>query len=199
MDEIASVRANARMWFGAFLVATFGTAALLKTGILHGWAGMALFAASFLLLIPMVRSIERARAAVGANSPAMRNYNRRMIVASLSYVALLLAGAAVARYYAPPAAVRILLALAVAAPVLFMIRAVALLLKEERDEYLRMRFVQQSLIAMGFVLTVSTLYGFLNVFDLAPRLDAYLVMPLWGVGLGIGAVYNKLTLGSGGC
>lgn len=196
MDE-RSARINSRLWLGAFLVAAFGTGALFKAGVLRGWPGMAIFAASFLLLIPMARSIERARVAVGANSSAMRRYNRRMIIASLSYVALLLAGASVAQRYAPPVAVRVLLALVVAAPVLLMIRAMALLLKEQSDEYLRMWTVQQSLIATGFVLTVSTLYGFLNVFDVAPRLDAYLIVPLWGVGLGIGAVYNKITLGGG--
>lgn len=199
MDETVSARTNSRLWVGAFLIATFGTGALLKMGVLRGWPGMAIFAASFLLLIPMIRSLESAGAARGFNSPAIRNYDRRMIAASLSYVVLLLAGASVARYYAPPVAVRVLLALLVAAPVLLMIRAVALLIREQHDEYLRMWTVQQSLIAMAVVLSVSTLYGFLNVFDVAPRLDAYLIVPLWGLGLGIGAVYNKLTLGSGAC
>jgi hypothetical protein len=191
MDEITSARTNSRLWIGAFLVATFGTAALAKTGVIPGWPGMALFAASFLLLIPLVRSAERARAACGISSNAMREYNRRMIFAALAYVALLLGGVAIARHYAPPAAVRIVLAVAAAAPILFMIRAMALLLKEERDEYLRMRMVEQSLVATGIVLAVATLYGFLNAFDLAPRVDAYLAVPLWGIGLGIGRLLQR--------
>jgi hypothetical protein len=67
----------------------------------------------------------------------------------------------------------------------------ALLLKEERDEYLRMRMVEQSLVATGIVLAVATLYGFLNAFDLAPRVDAYLAVPLWGIGLGIGRLLQR--------
>jgi hypothetical protein len=191
MNEITSARTNARLWIGAFLVGTFGTATLAKTGVIPGWPGMALFAASFLLLIPLVRSAERARAACGISSDAMRQYNRRMIFAAFAYVALLLGGVEIAQHFAPPAAVRVVLAIAAAAPILLMIRAMALLLKEERDEYLRLRMVEQSLIATGIVLAVATLYGFLNVFDLAPRVDAYLAVPLWGIGLGIGRLLQR--------
>lgn len=191
MDAFTSPRANSRLWLGTYLVAAFGTGALFRAGIVPGWPGVALFAASFLLLVPLVRSVERAQAASGCASAAMRSYNRRMILSSLAYVGLLLLGVAVASYYAPPAPVRILLAIAVALPILLMIRAMALLLREERDEYLRMRIVEQSLIATGFLLVACSLYGFLNVFDLAPRLDAYLVVPVWAVGLGIGRLFQR--------
>jgi len=191
MDAFTSPRANSRLWLGSYLVAAFGTGALFRAGIVPGWPGVALFAASFLLLIPLVRSVERAQAASGCASAAMRSYNRRMMLASLAYVGLLLLGVAVASYYAPPAPVRILLAIAVALPILLMVRAMAVLLREERDEYLRMRIVEQSLIATGFLLVACSLYGFLNVFDLAPRLDAYLVVPVWAVGLGIGRLFQR--------
>jgi hypothetical protein len=189
MDDIK--RINSRFWVAAYLIACFGSAALLKSGTLTGWPGWALFAASFMLLIPLVRSVERAQQACGVNSVAMRTYNRRMIVASLAYVVLLLGAVAVARYFWPPAPVRVLLAVAAALPVMFMIRAMGLLIKEERDEYLRMRIVEQSLIATGFLLAATTLYGFLNAFELAPRLDAYLAVPVWALGLGIGRLFQK--------
>jgi len=104
---------------------------------------------------------------------------------------LLFACMAVARSYSPPLAIRVLLALAVAVPVLFMIRAMTLLLKEETDEYLRMRFVNQSLIATGFMLSIATLYGFLNAFDVAPRVDAWAAFPLWAIGLGVGRLFQR--------
>ena len=72
-----------------------------------------------------------------------------------------------------------------------MIWAMGLLLREESDEYLRARLVQQSLIATGFMLTVATLYGFLNTFDVAPRVDAWAVFPLWALGLGLGRIFQK--------
>src|SRR3569833_2271122 len=151
MDTITSPRTNSRLWLGAYLVAAFGTGWLFKTGVVPGWPGVALLAASFLLLIPLVRSVERAQAAGGCTSPAMRAYNRRMIVASLTYVAVLLAGVTVAARFAPPVPVRLLLAILVALPALMMVRAMAQLLREERDEYLRMRIVEQTLIATGFL------------------------------------------------
>ncbi|WP_458389175.1 hypothetical protein [Sphingomonas sp. F9_3S_D5_B_2] len=187
----ASTRAQSRLWIGAFLVATFGSGALVRAGVVPGWPGLALFAASFLLLFPLVRSVERAQAAAGCSSNAMRAYNRRIIVASFAYVALLLGGVAIGRYYPTPPAVRLLLAVVVSVPILFMIRAMALLLREEQDEYLRMRIVHQSLIATGFLLTAGTVYGFLNAFDLAPRIDAYFVVPVWGLGLGVGRLFQR--------
>ena len=186
-----SPRSNTRLWIGAYLAATFGTAILAKTGIVPGWPGMALFAASFLLLIPLARSVQRAQAVTGCTSAAMRAYTRRVLIAAFSYVILLLAGMAVARTYAPPIAARVVMALAVAVPVLFMIRAMALLLREETDEYLRMRVVNQSLVATGFLLTIATLYGFLNAFDVAPRVDAWAAVPLWAIGLGVGRLFQR--------
>ena len=191
MTDQVSPRTTVRLWLGAYLIATFGTALLMKKAIVPGWPGVALFLASFLLLVPLVRSAERAQAACGFTSKAMRTYNRRVLVAGMSYVVVLFGSMGIARYFDPPALVRVVLAIAAALPVLFIIRAMALLLREETDEYLRMRLVEQSLIATGILLTVATLYGFLNAFDLAPRIDAWAVVPLWAVGLGIGRFFRK--------
>jgi cation transport ATPase len=191
MTEQTSPQVATRLWIGAYLVATFGTAALARTGVVPGWPGVALFLASFLLLYPLMRSVERAQSARGCASKAMRTYNRRVMIASTAYVAALLAGVGIARYYDPPAMVRIILAIVVALPVIFMIRAMALLLRDETDEYLRSRIVEQSLIATGILLTAATLYGFLNTFDLAPRVDSWAAVPLWALGLGIGRLFRK--------
>lgn len=191
MTTISSVKANARFWAIAYLAATFGAGALFKSGMLPGWWGVALFAASFLLLIPLSRSVQRAQAESGNSSPAMRAYTRRVLIAGFTYILMLLAGMAIARLYTPPVVVRVVLAVGVAVPVLFMIRAMALLLQEESDEYLRMRIVNQSLVATGFMLTIATLYGFLNAFDVAPRVDAWAAFPLWAVGLGVGRLFQR--------
>jgi hypothetical protein len=191
MIDQVSPRATVRLWLSAYLIATFGTALLMKQGIIPGWPGIALFIASFLLLVPLVRSVERAQAACGFTSKAMRVYNRRVLVAGLTYVVVLFGSMGIARYFDPPALVRVVLAIAAALPVLFIIRAMALLLREETDEYLRTRLVEQSLIATGILLVVATLYGFLNAFDLAPRVDAWAAVPLWAVGLGIGRFFQK--------
>lgn len=179
-----------RWWVAAFLVATFGIGALKATGVLTGAISTVLFLASFLLIIPMVRANQKAMAARGIKSEAMTRYSRRFAIASLAYVALFFGAMWTARMTDPGLAVRIVLAMVAALPVIFMIRAMALLLKEEDDEYLRSRLVEQSLIATGVLLTVATLYGFLNAFDVAPRLDAWVAFPLWAVGLGVARLFQ---------
>lgn len=76
--------------------------------------------------------------------------------------------------------------------------AIGRLIVEEQDEFIRMLIVRQSLIATGFALSISTIYGFLNSFDLAPHLDAYWTTVLWFAGLGVGAAANKLQYGAWG-
>lgn len=191
MTSAASSANLAKFWIAIYLIATFGSGIALKVGITRGWAGWILFIASFLLIVPLVRATQRAQSACGLNSKAMRSYNRRVLVASLIYVVLLCSGIWIAGYYQPPALARVVLAAAAAAPIIFIVRAMALLLKEETDEYIRMRLVEQSLFATGFLLTVATLYGFLNVFDLAPRIDAWAVMPVWTLGLGVARFFQK--------
>ena len=71
------------------------------------------------------------------------------------------------------------------------------LLVEETDEYVRMVLVRQSLIATGFTLSIVTIYGFFENFGLAGHVDAFYVAVLWFVGLGVGALVNRVTLGSG--
>ena len=192
MTGVAQTPAStSRWWVAAFLIGTFGTGALKAAAILTGPVSTALFLASFLLIIPMVRANQREMAARGCQSAAMTRYTRRFMVASLSYVALFFAAMWIARTTEPVLAARIVLALIAALPVMFMIRAMALLLKEEQDEYLRSRHIQQSLVATGVLLTAATLYGFLNAFDVAPRIDAWAAFPVWAVGLGLGRLFQK--------
>lgn len=76
--------------------------------------------------------------------------------------------------------------------------AIGRLIVEEQDEFIRMLIIRQSLIATGFALSISTVYGFLNSFELAPHIDAYWTTILWFAGLGVGAVANKLQYGAWG-
>ena len=76
--------------------------------------------------------------------------------------------------------------------------AIGRLIVEEQDEFIRMLIIRQSLIATGFALSISTVYGFLNSFELAPHIHAYWTTILWFAGLGVGAVANKLQYGAWG-
>jgi len=72
------------------------------------------------------------------------------------------------------------------------------LLIEETDEFQRLLLVRQSLVATAFALSIATAWGFLEAVDLVQHVDAYYIAILWFMGLGIGALVNRLTLGAGG-
>ena len=57
--------------------------------------------------------------------------------------------------------------------------------------------VRQSLVASGFALSIATIWGFLESFDLVDHIDSYYVAVLWFGGLGLGSCVNKLTFGRG--
>jgi hypothetical protein len=59
--------------------------------------------------------------------------------------------------------------------------------------------VRQTLWASAFTLSVATTWGFLDNFGLVGHVDGYWVAVCWFFGLGLGGIYNKLTLGDGGC
>ena len=47
---------------------------------------------------------------------------------------------------------------------------------------------------------MATIWGFLESFGLVGHVDGYCIAVVWFFGLGLGAIYNKLTLGaSAGC
>ena len=92
-----------------------------------------------------------------------------------------------------------LVAILPALPIIGIFAAIGRYLVEERDEYVRMLMVRQTLWASGFALSAATVWGFLESFNVAGHVDAYYIAVVWFFGLGIGAVINKLTLGEGGC
>ena len=124
----------------------------------------------------------------------MRRYLVRLAVSMTAYIltlalALRFVGGGIVT--GPPA---YLLALLPGLSVAGVFWAVGRLMIEEQDEYLRMIFVRQSLVATGFTLSIVTMWGFLENFDLVPHVDAFYVAILWFFGLGVGSCYNWLTL-----
>ena len=72
------------------------------------------------------------------------------------------------------------------------------LIVEERDEFFRMLYVRQMLVATGLALTAAAVWGFLETYMPVPHIRAFWWPTIWCVGLGIGAIYNKLTMGTFG-
>lgn len=188
MDEASDGR---RMLWG--LVAGEAAAvALLLAALIRfelGWPGViALVAVVAAFTIAIVRVGERRAVAEGNASPAMRRYNRRMLAASALYVVGLLVAIWAHDSLALPSIAAFLFALAPSIGVLMMIAAMGRLIVEESDEYLRHRYVRSALFGLGTLLTIATLWGFFEQFDLVPHAPAWLAVPLFALGLALAQI-----------
>ena len=203
MDALAlknGSKRTAMLWAVAFVVATGVAAGLVGTGRLGTIETLVTIAVPMLLLIPMVRSAERMQAAAGCATPAMRAYNRRCLTMSFAYVLALFLAIGVTDRLNITGPLLWLLALLPAIPIIGIVWAMARLLIEETDEYQRLRMVRASLVATGLVLVSSTLWGFFEMFGLAPHLWLWAVFPVWAIGLGVGQLVNRFVFGqTGGC
>jgi hypothetical protein len=127
---------------------------------------------------------------------AVKRYNRRVIWLSLLYGAFLIAAVYGFRHELLHGAAAYVAAVLPALPIIGIFGAIGRYLVEEQDEYVRMLMVRQTLWASGFALSVATVWGFLESFELVDHVEAYYVAVLWFGGLGLGACINKLTLGA---
>jgi drug/metabolite transporter (DMT)-like permease len=129
-----------------------------------------------------------------------RRYAWRVFTASAGYVVTLLAAVLLIEKRGldgPPAVVLALLPAVCVAGIFW---AMARLLVEEQDEYMRTLLVRQLLVASGLMLTVATFWGFLEQFGFVPHVPAWYAILVFFIGQCIGALVNKLTLGdAGGC
>ena len=134
-------------------------------------------------------------------SPAIRRYMIRLAVLMSLYVILIFAVGWTFRHSDIAGIPAVALAITPALPIIGVFWAVMRLLVEENDEFIRMLQVRQCLFATGFCLTVMTIWEFLQNYDIVPAGNGgFGAAFFWFVGLGLGAVYNKLTMGTiGSC
>ena len=132
-------------------------------------------------------------------SPAWARYNWRVVILSALYAAFLIAAVYGFKHQLVPAALKYPVAILPALPIIGIFGAMGRYLVEEQDEYVRMLMVRQILWASAFTLSIATVWGFLDNFELVGHADGYWIVILWFFGLGLGGIYNKLTLGEPGC
>ena len=134
------------------------------------------------------------------HSPAWKRYNRRLIWLSLLYAITLLGATYGFKHKLLTGGVAYMAAILPALAIIGIFGAMGRYLVEEQDEYVRMLLVRQSLWASAFALSIATVWGFLESFGLAGHIEAFYIAVVWFFGLGLGSIYNRLTLGSGaGC
>lgn len=129
----------------------------------------------------------------------MRRYVIRIAALMTFYLVTLFLASAAFRAHLVSGPAAYVLAVVPALPVIGVFWAVMRLLIEEPDEFIRMLMVRQSLVATGFCLTIMTVWEFLQNFDLVPPGNGgFGAAFFWFMGLGVGALYNRLTAGSVG-
>ena len=131
-----------------------------------------------------------------ARSTAWKRYNWRVVWLSLIYAAFLIAAVYGFKHAMIPAAFKYLVAVLPALPIIGIFGAMGRYLVEEQDEYVRMLMVRQTLWASAITLSLATIWGFLESFELVSHIDAYYVSVVWFSGLGLGACINRVMLGS---
>jgi hypothetical protein len=187
------------VWAAAFVVGMGIAGGVINSVHLGLLGSFAVALVPMMLLIPMVRSAERAQLALGCATPATQRYNRRMLVVSFGYLLALFVTIGVTQRFEVHGPLLWVMALLPTIPILGMILAMGRLLVEETDEYQRMRIVRASLVATGLVLGLASLWGFLEMFNLVPHIWMWAVFPVWAIGLGIGQIANRWLFGEPGC
>ena len=134
-----------------------------------------------------------------AMSKPFRRYNMRVVWLSLLYSAFLIGAVYSFKHELLSGFAAYAAAILPALPVIGIFAAIGRYLVEEQDEYVRMLMVRKILWASGFTLSLATIWGFLDNFQLVGHIDGYWIIVVWFFGLGIGGVVNKLTLGAAGC
>jgi hypothetical protein len=171
------------------LGALYVFAALHPTGL---WAALTVAAPVLALGWMLTVVLRQRRAKACETSPAQRAYLRRFLPMMLLYVVILFGAVWLQDRIKPAGPLAILLAILPALPLIGVIWALGRLVIEEQDEYLRSLVVRQFMIATGFMLIVTSIWGFLDAFDQVPHVPMFWAFIIWCVGLGIGTLVNEM-------
>jgi hypothetical protein len=129
----------------------------------------------------LLRSRSPSICALMTPSDAARRLRKRMMIAAAAYmIALLIALDAKVQFNAS-GVVAYVLALLVAAPVIGMIAARALYLREEPDEVERAIQVESTMWAIAGVMAFATAWGFLELFTSVPQVQLWTLFPVLAV------------------
>lgn len=120
-------------------------------------------------------------------SPAQQRYNRRALWLCALYAALLLPATYLLSRHLVTGPLAYVVGVAPALAICALFWAMGLYLVEETDEYLRMLQTRNLLFATAVALSLSTIWGFLEGYDLVGHLPAYIWSVVWIGGLGVGA------------
>ena len=128
-----------------------------------------------------------------ASNAAYRRYVRRFWPATALYVLAIALATWLIPDDAPANALTVGIALLPGLGMVGMIWAIGRLLIELDDEFLKMLEIRKALAATGVVLTVASVWGILELYTDVPHLPVFVMFPIWGGGLAVGHVWNKVA------
>lgn len=171
-------------------------------GAINGPTALILMIAPLGLIIPMIKAASRradqSSATCLGKGVAQKRYVKRVAVSTSLYLASFALLTFVSKGYEPSLPLRTFLAVLPGLAIIGVFWAIARLIVEETDEFMRMLIVRQALIASGFSLSVATVWGFLETADVVVHVDAYWWAVAWFLGLGVGAAVNRIQYGTWG-
>ncbi|MBV7255921.1 hypothetical protein KCG44_03890 [Pacificimonas sp. WHA3] len=126
------------------------------------------------------------------NTPAQRIMRQRLIPLTVIYLAGCLAAMLFINFAGPPDIVVYLISLLLSVPLVACIFVIWRYVTEEKDEYIRMMFVQNMVVSTGFTLAVTTIWGVLELYADAPALPIYYTLVIWCVGLALSHLYRRI-------
>lgn len=190
-------------WIGL----TFGTAGAI-VGLLLSGAIEGKVVAFSLMLAPIgcmiaafVSMLNKNAAGTGncvTKGEAQRNYIKRVAVFTSLYLASFAVLTFIDKLGELPMAIRLALGVLPGLAITGFFWAIARLILEETDEFMRMLTIRQTLVASALAMSAASVWGMLESADLVPHIDAYWYAIIWFAGLAVGSVVNRITYGTWG-
>lgn len=133
-----------------------------------------------------------------ATNPAQRRYVGRMIPLTIAYIAAVMLASWIIPDDAAATPLSVAVALVPALATSAFIWAMARYVAELTDEYVRLLEIRKMLVATGLTLALASGWGILELFTDVPKVPLFFVFPVWCLGLAVGSLVNKATIGDGG-
>jgi hypothetical protein len=111
----------------------------------------------------------------------MQRYLFRTWSLGAVYLVVVLATALLIKHVIPPGPWRYVAAVVPTVPLIGVIAAIGLYLREETDEFRRNVYAQSMLWGLGVVLVLTSIWGFLESLAGAPHIAAWWVFPIYSV------------------
>lgn len=190
-------------WIGLTFGSTGAIVGLLLSGAIEGKAvAFSLMLAPIACMIAAFVSMLNKNAAGTGNcvnkGEAQRNYIKRVAVFTSLYLASFAVLTFIDELGELPMAIRLALGVLPGLAITGFFWAIARLIIEETDEFIRMLTVRQTLVASALAMSAASVWGMMESADLVPHVDAYWYAIIWFAGLAVGSVVNRITYGTWG-